>query len=123
MREEIQILDATEVETKERELAAERERLDREHAEAVAMQQAQEQERRRSKRVKVFDKRESQRKCAKNPNLFMCPKCYYPSYYPHDERACNKLRCGNSTCDMRFCIVCGKPASASCKCISAAWAH
>ena len=116
-------LDAEEVAARQRELAAERALLEQEHAEAVAMQQAQEQEQRRSKRLKVFDKRESQRKCDANPDLFMCPQCHYPNYYPSDERACNKLECGNQTCRTKFCIVCGKPASASCQCISAGWAR
>ena len=83
----------------------------------------EEEEERRSKRRKVHDKRQSEAKCAASRDFFMCPTCYYPCYYPEDERACNKLRCGEVTCKTEFCIVCGKPKSASCRCISAAWAR
>ena len=116
-------LDAQEVVVMQRELAAERVQLEQGHAEAVAVQQEHEQERRRSKRLRVYDKRESQRKCAEYRDLFMCSTCYFPSYYPRGIRACNKLTCGNPTCGINFCIICGKPASASCRCISAAWAR
>jgi hypothetical protein len=115
-------LDAEEAAAKQRELVVEQSLREQGYEDdAVAAQQDHEQ--RRSKRLKMHNKRESQLKCAANGDLFMCPTCYYPSYYPRDERACNKLHCGNRTCGISFCIMCGKPASASCKCIAAAWAR
>jgi hypothetical protein len=85
------------------------------HAEVAAKQEAE----RRSKRIKLYNRKESRKRCDGNPDLFMCPRCYYPNYYPVDEHTCNKLPCG--MCSTIFCIACGKKASASCRCISAAW--
>jgi hypothetical protein len=114
-------LDVEEAATLKRALEAEQVLLDQKLIAAVASQQELQQ--RRSKRLKMYDQRVSQSKCATSRDFFMCPRCYYPCYYPQDERACNKLRCGNDTRGISFCIMCSKPASASCLCISAAWAR
>ena len=87
------------------------------HAAAVRQQE----EHHRSKRLKTYH--ENKDKEFSDADLFKCPRCYYPTYYPSDSRACNKLQCGNSTCRTSFCIQCGKPATASCRCIAASWAR
>lgn len=87
------------------------------HAAAVRQQEEQH----RSKRLKTYH--ENKDKVFSDADLFKCPRCYFPTYYPSDSRACNKLQCGNSTCRTSFCIQCGKPATASCRCIAAPWAR
>ena len=94
--------------------AQEQAALLRRHQEAAALQER----RQRSTRIQIFDK-----KPIRTPDTFACPRCNCElhNYYPNDARACNKLAC--EKCHTKFCIVCNKPASASCRCISAAWAR
>ena len=92
--------------------AQEEAHLLRRHQEAAALQER----RQRSARTQIFDK-----KPIRTPDTFECPRCNWHNYYPKDARACNKLAC--EKCHTKFCIVCGKAASASCRCISAAWAR
>ena len=90
--------------------------------EASYWQERQLEQQQRSKRQKTYD-----------PNLplgehqYRCPRCHFRNFYPPETRACNKLTCGEGTgghgCGLKFCVVCNKPASASCRCISAAWAR
>ena len=94
--------------------AAEAARQEQLHAEAVAKQEAAE-EQRRSKRRKVY---EENRDKACGQDQYKCPQCFFINLY--EDKACNKLTCGS--CNTKFCIVCGKPATASCACIVAAWA-
>ena len=93
--------------------AQEEAELLRRHQEAAALQDR----RQRSKRIEIYDKN----KAVRTPDTFVCPTCFWHNYYPKDARACNKLAC--EKCHTKFCIACGKPASASCRCISAAWAR
>ena len=97
------------------EQAAEAARQEQLHAEAVAEQEAAE-EQRRSKRRKVY---EENRDKACGEDQYKCPQCFFINLY--EDKACNKLMCGG--CHAKFCIVCGKPATASCACIVAAWAR
>jgi len=103
---------AAEQQARESEMAT----LLQQHTEAAQHQEQQ----RRATRLKMYH--ENKDKTFADP-MFKCPHCYYPNSYPREERACNKLQCGNSTCCTKFCIVCGKAASASCACIAAAWAR
>ena len=84
------------------------------HAEAVTAQE--EEVRQRPKRQKVHH---ANKNLVPGKDQFKCPRCFFLNLYA--DRACNKLTCG--ACDTAFCIACGKPASASCRCISAAWAR
>ena len=111
LAEEVAELSAEEVAAYRRVLEQEAAALLQGHAD-TAMQQEQQ----RPKRFKMYEDKEYA-----DSNLFKCPRCYYPNYYPSDNRACNKLPCEN--CHLKFCIVCSKPESASCRCISAAWAR
>ena len=81
---------------------------------AVAAEQQGKEQQQRAKRVQIFEDRP-----ITTPDTFKCPRCFYHNYY--HTRACNKLDCGN--CHTKFCIVCGRPAAASCRCIAAAWAR
>jgi len=103
---------AAEQQARESEMAT----LLQQHTEAAQHQEQQ----RRATRLKMYH--ENKDKTFADP-MFKCPHCYHPNSYPREERACNKLQCGNSTCCTKFCIVCGKAASASCACIAAAWAR
>ena len=98
----------------QRRLMEEQAALDEGHAASVAAQQ--EQEAQRSKRRKVFH--ENKDKVFEDP-IFKCPSCYFLNLY--EDKMCNKLECGN--CKTKICIKCGKLASASCRCIVAAWAR
>ena len=75
----------------------------------AAEQRAQAQ---RSKRFEIFDKNMPCRE-----DEYKCPRCFYRNCYPRD--ACNKLACAK--CGQSFCVQCGKPASASCRCIVSGW--
>ena len=87
---------------------------------AEASQHQQEEQSRRSTQTQIYQ--ENKNKKFADP-VFKCPRCYYRNYYPSEQRSCNKLECGNTACAIKFCIACGKQATASCRCISAPWAR
>jgi len=91
-------------------MAAEAARQEQQHMEAAQSQQ----ETQRAKRVKVYDQHAP---C--HEDEYKCPQCFFRNFYLRD--ACNKLSCGN--CGTSFCVKCGKPATASCRCIAAGWAR
>ena len=109
----VTVVPAHEVQRLQARQAAEAARQEQLHAEAAAMQQEQE-ERRQSKRRKIY---EENRDKACGQDQYKCPQ--FMNLY--EDKACNRLTCGG--CKSMFCIVCGKPATASCACIVAAWAR
>ena len=106
--ESVQELSASEVAHARRSAAAEAAQQEQLHAEAVAQQA----KRQRPNRLEVFDK---DLPCREDE--YKCPRCFYRNCYPRD--ACNKLACAK--CGQSFCVQCGKPASASCRCIMSGW--
>ena len=106
--ESVQELSASEVAHARRAAAAEAAQQEQLHAEAVAQQA----KRQRPNRFEVFDK---DLPCREDE--YKCPRCFYRNCYPRD--ACNKLACAK--CGQNFCVQCGKPASASCRCILSGW--
>ena len=110
LREDVQELSAREAQRIRRAIALETAQQEQTFIIDAAVQQAQQSSKRR--RYQLFDKDSPCR-----ADEYKCPRCFYRNAYQRD--ACNKLACGN--CAQPFCVECGKPASSSCACISAAW--
>ena len=60
-------------------------------------------------------------KPSNDSEVYKCPRCNFHNLYRGG--ACNKLCCGNKTCNELFCIKCFKPAHMLCAHMLAAHMH
>ena len=60
-------------------------------------------------------------KPSNDSDVYKCPRCNFHNLYRGG--ACNKLCCGNKTCNELFCIKCFKPAHMLCAHMLAAHMH